>query len=223
MLSNSNGNSNSFSLNAACNTSVTPALSPFITVGVPDGWNAINTVVTLACSGGANSGYANGSRIILDGSYGTNAANGAYASSISFQSQYSGGWTTNALFKTSVVSSVIVVSFYFYGTVFYDGLTSLISDETTKTNIITIDNALDKLDQIRGVYFTSLLDNTNRMGVIAQEVQRVAPEVISTDDKGRLGVCYNSLVGLLLQGIKEQQILIKDLQNRITILENKLI
>ena len=135
---NSNGNSNSFSLNAACNTTSTPYLSPFITVQVPDGWNAINTIVTLACSGSANASYYNGSRITLDGSYGTNAGNGFYASSISFQSQYSGGaWQTNALFKTSVVSSVIVVSFYFYGTVFYDGLTSLISDETTKTNIIT--------------------------------------------------------------------------------------
>ena len=169
-------------------------------VQAPDVWNGIDTIVTLACSGGANSGYASGGRIILDCSYGTNAANGAYVSSISFKSQYSGGWQTKALFQTSVVSSVMVVSLYFYGTVFYHGLTSLISHETTKTNVTTIENALDRLDQIRAVFFTSSLDHSNKMRVIAQEVQKVALEVISTDDKGRLEFCFNSLVGLLLQG-----------------------
>ena len=49
------------------------------------------------------------------------------------------------------------------------------------------------------------------MGVIAQEIQKEAPEVISTDDKRRLGVCCNSLVGLLLQGIEKQQILIDNM------------
>ena len=89
-----------------------------------------------------------------------------------------------------------------------------------KTDIIIIANSLDKVQQITGVYFTSLYDNSKRIGVLAQDVQKVIPEVISTDDKGNLGVCYSSLVGLLIEGIKELNIKINSLENRIKILEN---
>jgi len=59
------------------------------------------------------------------------------------------------------------------------------------------------------------------MGVLAQDVQKVAPEVISTDDNGKMGVCYSSLIGLLIEGIKELNNKINNLENRIKILENK--
>ena len=168
------------------------------------------------------SSYYNRSRIILDGSYNTNAPYGSYASTIQFQSQStSGGWITNALFKNTSSGSIIAVNFYFYGTVFYYGLSALISDETTKTDIIIVDNPLDKIQQIKGVYFTSLCDNSKRMGVLAQDVQKVVPEVISTDDNGKMGVCYSSLIGLLIEGIKELNNKINNSENRIKIFENK--
>ncbi len=72
----------------------------FLTVQVPDGWNGIDTIVTLASNSGANSGYFNASRIILDGSYNSNSGNGNYGSSLLFQSQISGGWKTNYNIKT---------------------------------------------------------------------------------------------------------------------------
>ncbi len=84
---NSNGNSNTVNMRVACNTVAGIATSDFLTAQVPDGWNGINTIVTLTANSGAYDGYWNGSRIILYGSMGTNSSNGAYASSISFQSQ----------------------------------------------------------------------------------------------------------------------------------------
>ena len=56
-------------MNVACNTTYTPATSAFLTATVADGWNSLDTIITLACSSRANSGYFNESRMILDGSY----------------------------------------------------------------------------------------------------------------------------------------------------------
>jgi hypothetical protein len=100
---NSNRNSNTVNMRVACNTTGF-ATSDFLTVQVPDGWNGIDTIVTLASNSGANSGYFNASRIILDGSYNSTSGNGNYGSSILFQSQISGGWKTN--FAGASVSEV---------------------------------------------------------------------------------------------------------------------
>ena len=62
-INNSNGNSNSVNMRVACNTTGF-ATSDFLKVDVPDGWNGINTIVTLTASSGAYSGYNNASRII---------------------------------------------------------------------------------------------------------------------------------------------------------------
>lgn len=223
-INNQNGANRQININAVCNTTGT-ARSPIINCIVADGWNGINTIVTLACSGGANSGYSNGSRIILDGSYAKNAASGAYGSTINFQSQTSSGWTDNAIFRTYMNGSVVAVGFYFYGTVYYYALSSLLSDKRTKKNIRNISNALDKIDRLNGVLYTSDFDADKRprMGLLAQEVEKVAPEVISVDEKGYMGVCYSSLVGLLVEGIKELNIKVKDQQKQINELKNILI
>ena len=102
-----------------------------------------------------------------------------------------------------------------------------ISDEREKENIVTISNATAKLKQLRGVYHT-WKDTENRgtdthIGLIAQEVEAVVPEVVSTsnptslntpesDTVGLKGVAYAKLVPLLIETIKE-------LEARITILE----
>jgi len=183
-------------LNVATNTTYTPTLSTFLQATVADGFNAINTIITLACSGSANNNYFNGSRIVLDGSYNTNAGNGYYASRISFQSQGSGGsWGTNALFQTTSSGATIQSYFYFYGTVFYDII--------TKKDIVKITNALDKIEKINGIEYTSILTDEKRVGVIAQDVEKVYPELVTTDSEGIKGVCYTSLIGLLFEGIKE--------------------
>jgi hypothetical protein len=102
-----------------------------------------------------------------------------------------------------------------------------VSDEREKENIVTISNATAKLKQLRGVYHT-WKDTENRgtdthIGLIAQEVEAVVPEVVSTsnptslntpesDTAGLKGVAYAKLVPLLIETIKE-------LEARITTLE----
>jgi hypothetical protein len=95
------------------------------------------------------------------------------------------------------------------------------SDSRLKTVTGEIPNALDKIDAMRGVLFSwnNDEDNTQRCGVIAQEVQAVLPEVVD-DDTDYLQVRYSELVPLLIQGIKEQKATIETLEARITALEN---
>jgi len=78
------------------------------------------------------------------------------------------------------------------------------SDITLKTNINPIENALSKLSQIRGVTFDRTdIDMDRQAGVIAQEVEKVLPEVVRTNGDGIKSVAYGNLVSLLIEAVKE--------------------
>ena len=80
------------------------------------------------------------------------------------------------------------------------------SDIRLKSNIETIDSALDKVKEMRGVYFDRHDDKATRaVGVIAQEMQEIMPEVVATDDTEDkyLSVAYGNLVGVLIEAVKE--------------------
>jgi len=81
------------------------------------------------------------------------------------------------------------------------------SDETLKDNIQTIENALEKVLSLRGVEFdrNDIEGNPHQIGVIAQEIEKVIPEVVMTDSKGIKSVAYGNLIGLLIEAIKQQQ------------------
>ena len=89
------------------------------------------------------------------------------------------------------------------------------SDERIKTNIKTIENALDKTLLLRGVEYNDIRiePEKKRIGLIAQEVELIMPEVVRTGDDGLKGIEYQNLVGLLIEAIKEQQKQINDLKN----------
>lgn len=76
------------------------------------------------------------------------------------------------------------------------------SDENLKKDIHTVENALDKVKQLRGVDFNWKENEEKSIGVIAQEVQKVFPELVSEDENG-LSVNYNGLIGVLIEAIKE--------------------
>ena len=76
------------------------------------------------------------------------------------------------------------------------------SDENLKKDIATIENALEKVNQLRGVEFTWKDNNEKSMGLIAQELQKVFPELVSEDQNG-LSINYNGLIGVLIQAVKE--------------------
>jgi hypothetical protein len=91
------------------------------------------------------------------------------------------------------------------------------SDIRLKSNIETIDSALDKVKEMRGVYFDRHDDEATRaVGVIAQEMQEVMPEVVVTDDTEdkHLSVAYGNLVGVLIEAVKELSDKVEELEGR---------
>ena len=88
------------------------------------------------------------------------------------------------------------------------------SDERIKTNIKTIENALDKTLLLRGVEYNDIRiePERKRIGLIAQETELIIPEVVRTGDDGLKSIEYQNLVGLLIEAIKDQQKQINDLK-----------
>ncbi|RAJ33498.1 endosialidase-like protein [Pedobacter cryoconitis] len=92
------------------------------------------------------------------------------------------------------------------------------SDSRLKTNIETLGNVLQKIDQLRGVKFKykdqHKYASGAKIGVIAQELQKIYPEMVTTGKDGFLKVDYTQLTGMLIQAVKEQQKQIDELQIR---------
>ena len=91
------------------------------------------------------------------------------------------------------------------------------SDKRVKENIITIDNALNKVTKLRGVTYTrnDIDDKTTKIGVIAQEVLKVLPEVVKKDDVGMYSVAYGNMAGVFIEAIKELKAEVDSLKQEI--------
>ncbi len=79
------------------------------------------------------------------------------------------------------------------------------SDARFKTNITTLENALEKVTNLRGVTYEWTEPSKgvgDQIGVIAQEVEEVFPEVVSTDNDGYKSVAYAKLVGPIIEAVK---------------------
>jgi hypothetical protein len=109
------------------------------------------------------------------------------------------------------------------------------SDIRLKTKIETITNALEKIMQLEAVEYdwNKNLDNSSyeyfrrnnklhAIGLIAQNVRQHFPEVISITGDGYYSIDYNKLNSVLVEGIKEQQVFIEDINKQINELENQL-
>ena len=93
------------------------------------------------------------------------------------------------------------------------------SDERIKENIQPITDALSKVQQINGVSFNWKESGDPSIGVIAQNVESIIPEVVSENREGTKTVAYGNMVGLLIEAIKEQQASIEKLEARVAELE----
>ena len=106
----------------------------------------------------------------------------------------------------------------FDGDVWVDGTLYTPSDKRLKTKIETLTNVLDKIEQLRGVSFEfknqEKYAGGPQIGLIAQELQTVFPELVSQGADGYLAVNYTQLNAVLLQAIKEQQQKIVVLEHR---------
>jgi hypothetical protein len=94
------------------------------------------------------------------------------------------------------------------GNAWLAGTLTQASDARLKTNILQIKDPLEKISQLNGYTYNWIdpqQDNETQMGVLAQEVQKVYPNLVRTDPNGNLSVNYTGLIPVLIEAIKEQQ------------------
>lgn len=109
-----------------------------------------------------------------------------------------------------------------YGSIWANG-TTYASDARFKKNIVTIENSLNKIMQLRGVRYEMMaaeypsknFSEEKQIGLLAQEVEAVVPEVVSTGDDGYKSVDYAKLVPLLIESIK-------DLKQKLNIMQEEI-
>lgn len=88
-----------------------------------------------------------------------------------------------------------------------------LSDKNLKKNIRPIDNSLEKLASINGVSFDWKHTQESSMGVIAQEVEQIFPELVNTAEYK--SVNYNGLIGVLIEAVKELKEEVNELRGQI--------
>lgn len=121
-------------------------------------------------------------------------------------------YTTNFIVRNNTGNDRFVVDNAGNGT-FAANVTAF-SDERLKDNIQTLENGLDKVEQLRGVTYTK--ENKKEIGVIAQEVEKILPEIVLTadDEMGTKSVDYGKITSVLIEAIKELSTRVKELENK---------
>jgi hypothetical protein len=138
---------------------------------------------------------------------GTNV-NGTYWESNNMRYQNIGDFSHTFYKNNTTVLFTIATT----GTVTAVGNVVAYSDKKLKKNIKTLDGS--KVYEMRGVSFDRIDTNKASSGVIAQEIQQVAPELIDKSKDGTLGVAYGNLTGYLIEAIKELKAEIELLKNK---------
>ena len=92
------------------------------------------------------------------------------------------------------------------------------SDARLKDNVVSLSDALSKVNAINGYSYTlkSDLSNTRRLGVLAQEIMNVVPEVVNGSEETTYSVSYGALVPLLIEAIKELTAEVNSLKNQLS-------
>jgi len=91
------------------------------------------------------------------------------------------------------------------------------SDVALKEDIYQIENALDKVKKLRGVHFTKKSNKSKEIGVVANEVEKVVPELVDEHEDKELGTIktmkYANTVGLLIEAVKDLSKQVEELKN----------
>ena len=91
------------------------------------------------------------------------------------------------------------------------------SDMALKEDIYQIENALEKVNKLRGVHFTRKSNNSKEIGVVANEVEKVVPELVDEHEDKELGkiktMKYANTVGLLIEAVKDLSKQVEELKN----------
>ncbi len=115
------------------------------------------------------------------------------------------------------------------GNLYATGELASTSDIRLKTNLVKFTSGLEIIKSLNTYYFdwnklakkTYSYPDKKQIGLIAQEVEKLVPEIISTSTNGYLAIDYGKMAPVLVNAIKEQQIIIDKLENRISELEKK--
>jgi hypothetical protein len=90
------------------------------------------------------------------------------------------------------------------------------SDIKLKENVVTLENSLDKIKAMRGVSFDWKDSGKSTIGLIAQEVEQVLPELVEHNEEDDVKtVSYANIVAVLIEAIKEQQVQIDALKEKL--------
>jgi hypothetical protein len=112
----------------------------------------------------------------------------------------SGDFTAGTISVTNLTATTTVQAQDFNST----------SDKSLKTNIATVGNALETVNSLRGVSFDWKENGKSSYGVIAQELEEVLPQLVTT--LNNKSVNYNGLIGILIEAVKELSVEVKDLK-----------
>ena len=112
------------------------------------------------------------------------------------------GLAVTNLTVTNINASGIITAFDFNST----------SDQNLKTNIQTVDNALDIVNDLRGVSFDWKENGKHSYGVIAQELEQVLPSLVSNTEIKTVN--YNGIIGVLIEAVKELSEEVERLKNK---------
>ena len=91
------------------------------------------------------------------------------------------------------------------GSLYCVGNVTAYSDIRHKTDIVKLDDCLEKVEKLNGYTYTRKNDGKRYTGLIAQEVLEVLPEAVSTDEKGEYALAYGNLAGLFVEAMKEMK------------------
>jgi len=131
-------------------------------------------------------------------SYTTNTDTNDDVSIANLKTRLAGGFAGNAV-TIGDSNDVVTIG----GSLVSTGDITAFSDESLKKDVSTIEGALDKTKALRGVEFTRIADDSKSIGVIAQELEKVLPELVKTGDDGIKSVNYAQITGLLIEAVKE--------------------
>ena len=116
-----------------------------------------------------------------------------------------GGWS----------AGIIMMTLSGAGNMTLPGTLTINSDARLKENLTPLTGALDKVKAITGYNYNRIGSDVLHMGVVAQEVQKVAPELVLEDSEGTLSVSYQNMVALLIEAVKEQSAEIAALKEQV--------
>ena len=112
-------------------------------------------------------------------------------------------------------SSTPTLTLFDSGNMTITGTLTQNSDVRLKENIKPIESALDKVKQMQGVEFNKINSSTKEIGVVAQEIEKIIPELVLEDKEGIKSVAYGNITAVLIEAIKEQQKQIEKLKQQL--------